>query len=251
MTLVAEYAKTRFYRAPAVAGLGKAADRFRPVTAGTPTTPFSSMAGAAETWASPTGCSNMRTARTTRQPGSRPSSRSSSSSRMPRPRRRACTTATMTSAAADGSPPDSTSRPRASPAGSSATTLSTWPALWNLAGDCDCPRPSSGWPPCASRAISCSARSVAGACSPGLDAARQGAGLAGQRSRSSPRPVDGRGPVHMRLARLAAITGETKYREAAVEIMDAYWREFGQTLAQPFSAPRSTPAPRTKRPDGS
>ena len=32
------------------------------------------------------------------------------------------------------------------------------------------------------------------------------------------------------LARLAAITGEKKYRDAAVEIMDAYWREFGETL---------------------
>ncbi len=32
------------------------------------------------------------------------------------------------------------------------------------------------------------------------------------------------------LARLAAITGDVKYREAAVKAMDGYWAEFGQTL---------------------
>ena len=36
------------------------------------------------------------------------------------------------------------------------------------------------------------------------------------------------------LARLAVITGQPKYRDAAVAGMDAYWREFGETLARPF-----------------
>ena len=35
------------------------------------------------------------------------------------------------------------------------------------------------------------------------------------------------------LARLATLTDEAKYREAAAKAMDAYWHEFGQTLASP------------------
>ena len=36
------------------------------------------------------------------------------------------------------------------------------------------------------------------------------------------------------LARLAVLSGERKYRDAAVEAMEAYWREFGETLSRPF-----------------
>jgi len=35
------------------------------------------------------------------------------------------------------------------------------------------------------------------------------------------------------LARLSVMTGESKYRKASVEAMDAYWRAFGETLSTP------------------
>ena len=35
------------------------------------------------------------------------------------------------------------------------------------------------------------------------------------------------------LAKLAIMTGDARYRAAAAEAMDAYWREFGETLAAP------------------